>query len=150
MPRPLFRNGEFQGSLVAFTDVTLLKEFEARYRHFAEQTEESFSREVPTPLDPELPETALEPALGAAVLVNTNDAFARHYGFARAAELVGRPFRKLSRKHGPGLPRGVPGGRLRNRGRLTNREVPVRLPDGSTRWIAYTAVGFYTTGKLRA
>lgn len=149
--RPLFREGKFQGSLVAFTDVTLLKEFEARYRHFAEQTEEGFYRvEFPTPLDPELAEADLEPALGSAVLVDANDALARHYGFARAAELVGRPFREL-------VPGSVDPGLLqvfreflRNGGRLTNREVPVRLPDGSTRWIAYTAVGFYTNGKLRA
>ncbi|MCS7240565.1 MAG: PAS domain S-box protein, partial [Candidatus Bipolaricaulota bacterium] len=150
--RPLFEEGKFLGSLVAFTDVSLLKEFEARYRHFAEQTEEGFYRlelKEPVPLDLPLEEQVNRLCVSA-VLTECNDAFARHYGFSQASDLRGKTLREL---HGGEPPAEICQAIrefLKNGGKLAGYEVQVRTPAGKELWIAYTAVGICTEGKLQA
>ncbi len=150
--RPFLKDGEYLGSLVAFADVSLLKEFEARYRHFAEQTEEGFYRlELRQPLPLSLPlEVQVEHLLSHAVLKEANEAFARHYGFSHVEELLGRELRALFGNEIPEAFKAVVREFLENGGRLTGRELEVQLPQGEKRWLAYTAVGIFAGQELRA
>lgn len=150
--RPLFGDGGFRGSLKAFTDVSLLKEFETRYRLFAEQTEEGFyCLELREPLAQDLPvEEQVRRICAEAVLKEANDAFASHYGLPKAEGLRGRTLLDL---HGGEIPAEfcrLVREFLENGGKLSTRELPVRLPDGKIRWLSYTAVGIYAEGKLRS
>ena len=150
--RPLFEGERFVGSLKAFTDVSLLKEFETRYRYFAEQTEEGFYRlELRKPLPPSLSlEEQVEHILTHAVIKEVNDAFARPYGLSRGAELVGRNLRELYGGEVPAGVRELVREFLAQGARLTGREIELPLPNGETRWFSYTAVGLYVGKELQS
>ncbi len=150
--RPLLEDGKFAGSLVTVTDVSLLKEFETRYRYFAEQTEEGFYRlELRKPLSASLPlEEQVEHLLTHAVLIDANDALARNLGFSCAAELLGRDLRELYWPEVSTALKELVKEFLENGGQLAGREAEVILPNGEKRWFSYTAVGIFAGQELKA
>ncbi|MGB9862174.1 MAG: PAS domain-containing protein, partial [Candidatus Bipolaricaulaceae bacterium] len=150
--QPFFLAGEYRGSLKAFADVSRLKEFETRYRYFAEQTEEGFFRLVAKePVDLNLPaEKQVQQLYQSFVLVEANSAFAKAYGYPQVENLLHRSVAEIFGK--PEIPedfRALLLEFVENGYRLAQRELLVSLPSGEARWISYTAIGLLEEGKLR-
>jgi len=95
--RPLFTDGQFHGAVKAFSDISQIKEFETRYRYFAEEIQEGYflvRAKKPVPVD--LPvEEQLRLIRENFYLAEANEAMARAYRLPSAQQILGRGFSEL-------------------------------------------------------
>ncbi|HXF96089.1 MAG TPA: PAS domain S-box protein [Gemmatimonadales bacterium] len=125
-----------------------LRQSEERYRSFIEQSTEGVSRlEFTPPVPVTLPEDEQVDLIYRGVIAECNDAMARMYGYARAAELLGA---RLADLHDPG----DPGNRdqirsfIRAGYRTTDSETRELDRRGRTRIFLNNVVGFVQDGLL--
>ena len=150
--RPLFKDGQFHGAVKAFADVSQIKEFETRYRYFAEEVQEGFFlAKAKDPVSVDLPvEEQLRLIYENFYLTEVNNAMARAYCLPSAKEILGRSFSELLGSEEMFVQiRPLLEEFVRNNYKLRDKWQLVTLHNGEVRWFAYTAVGILEAGKLR-
>lgn len=148
--RPLFTDGQFHGAVKAFSDISQIKEFETRYRYFAEEIQEGYflvRAKKPVPVD--LPvEEQLRLIRENFYLAEANEAMARAYRLPSAQQILGRGFSELLCEEMFAQMRHLFEEFVRNNYKIRDRAHPVTLHNGEVRWFAYSAVGILEAGKL--